>query len=171
MAIDVNGHCRSVPPVPLTPLSPAALDRCLAFRVDLPLAEHAAALARRTVADVLSGWQVVDEEWVYDVQLLCSELVGNAVRHGGKRVELALTLGDAQLLVEVSDGSSVVPEQRADAEEESGRGLAIIDALADRWGASTHGEGKTVWAAVRSPAVPTQRPGGRADHGPKPVAQ
>ena len=135
----------------------------LSFHVDLPLAQHAASLARRTVAGVLHSWHLLDEEWMYDVQLLCSELVGNAVRHGGQRVALTLVLDDAQLTVEVSDGSSAVPEPRADASDESGRGLAIIAAQATRWGVTSDAGGKTVWATMTIPQVPPQRRAGTAD--------
>jgi anti-sigma regulatory factor (Ser/Thr protein kinase) len=159
MAIDVNGHCGSVPRVTPPPHHSTGRATLLSFHVDLPLADHAAVLARRTVADVLHSWQTLDEDWIYDVQLLCSELVGNAVRHGGERVELSLALDELQLTVEVSDGSSVVPQQRADGSEESGRGLAIIHVLADEWGVRSDDRGKTVWATMTVPTAPQQRRG------------
>lgn len=124
----------------------------LSFRVDLPLVERAVVLARHTIVDVLRGWQLTDEDWTYDVLLLGSELVANAVRHGGRRVELGLTLREADLLVEVRDGSSVVPAPR-EAADESGRGLAIVTAIAADWGVLEHGDGKTVWARMDGPAL------------------
>jgi len=163
MAIDVNGHCVTLPGVSLPLHVPTDHPPALSFHIDLPLGEQAASLARRTVAGVLRSWRMLDEDWNYDVQLLCSELVGNAVRHGGQRVALALALGRAQLTVEVSDGSCVVPERREVAGQESGRGLTIIDVLADRWGVRSYADGKTVWATMTVPQVPAQRRAGSAE--------
>ena len=165
MAIDVNGHCASLPAVTVTPHVHAHRAAGLSFHVDLPLNGRASSLARRTVADVLRSWQVLDDDWNHDVQLLCSELVGNAVRHGERRVELALALSDTHLTVEVSDGSSVVPARRADGDEESGRGLAIIDVLAAEWGVTSHPHGKTVWATMAISPVPLQRRARRTGEG------
>lgn len=127
-------------------------DSRLSFHLDLPLAGRAPALARRAIVEVLRSWFVTDEDWTYDVTLLSSELVGNAVRHGGQRVALGLTLGDTDLVVEVRDGSSVMPVPR-DGSDESGRGLAIIAAIAADWGVREHADGKTVWARITGPAT------------------
>ncbi len=126
--------------------------------VDLPLRAEAAGQARRYVRDVLRTWQCPDD-LVYDVLLVTSELVSNAVRHGGRRCALHLEKSLEQLRIEVSDGSSVLPQQRADAADESGRGLAIIEATAGGWGVTESETGKTVWAQwpVAAPSAPVRR--------------
>ncbi len=113
-------------------------------RVELPLSNEAAAQARRYVRDVLRTWQCADD-LVYDILLVTSELVTNAVRHGGRRCALHLEKTAEQLRIEVCDGSSVLPQPREDADE-GGRGLAIIGAVAGSWGVSERDAGKSVWA-------------------------
>lgn len=85
------------------------------------------------------------------LELVASELVSNAVRHGGGHevsVLMKVQGGTALLEVADADGSSPVPRP-AGAADEDGRGLALIGALADAWGwhPRTHG-GKTVWASL-----------------------
>ena len=94
--------------------------------------------------------------------LVVSELVTNAVRHGPvleREVEIAVSvLSDGACLVEVRDESTTVPRPRAAncgqvGYEESGRGLHLVEALAEAWGVARHrdGRGKTVWALLPSP--------------------
>jgi len=160
MAIDVNGYCSSVhgmtsspDPIAPTPLMSA---------IELPPTDRAASLARRSVTDVLRSWQVDDDdEWTYDVLLVTSELVGNAFRYAGRRIALLLALDSSHLTVSVTDGSSVLPSLCAADTGESGRGLSIVDALAEDWGAVADDDGKTVWATLplgRGPAIERARP-------------
>jgi anti-sigma regulatory factor (Ser/Thr protein kinase) len=87
--------------------------------------------------------------------LITAELTANAVRHGhvsGRDFEVRLTADDVTLRVEVSDTRAErvpLPALREPpGDEESGRGLMLVAALADRWGAAPRakGPGKTVWA-------------------------
>ena len=80
------------------------------------------------------------------VELLVSELATNAVRHAnGARFSVELDV-DGLLLVAVCDASTRTPTpRRAAVRDEGGRGLAIVDALSDRWGAEVHLGGKCVW--------------------------
>jgi anti-sigma regulatory factor (Ser/Thr protein kinase) len=80
------------------------------------------------------------------VELLVSELATNAVRHAnGNRFSVEFD-ADGLLLVAVCDSSTRTPKpRRATAQAEDGRGLAIVDALADRWGAEVYLGGKCVW--------------------------
>ena len=80
------------------------------------------------------------------VRALC-EPVTNAVRHGAQRlsagrrcerirlslITLTLTLHPDALRAEVRDGSGILPVQRSARRDDCGRGLAIIDALAEYW--------------------------------------
>jgi anti-sigma regulatory factor (Ser/Thr protein kinase) len=154
MAIDVNGHCSTLVHMTALPAPEHALACAPSLHLDLPMAEQAAALARRALRSSLLAWGITDEDWVYDVLLLCSELVGNAVRHGTPGLALRARLEGAHLTLRVSDGSSMVPAPREDPGE-SGRGLAIIDALADAWGVSPRADGKCVWVSRALPVSAT----------------
>lgn len=108
------------------------------------------AIGRRTVADLLRTW-AVGQEPIDDALLIASELVGNAVRHSARQLSIELTLLDGVLEIAVDDGSGVLPEPRdLDPYAESGRGLAIIDALCIAWGTQTHADGKRVWARLKA---------------------
>lgn len=80
------------------------------------------------------------------VRLTVSEVVTNAVVHGRPPVTVRAFVRDRLLRVEVCDGSAArgVPQQ-ASAAASSGRGLAIVHAIAHRWGIEARGEGKAVW--------------------------
>ena len=80
-----------------------------------------------------------------DVTLVASELVSNVVQHtdaGG----LMEAWSDDPFVLNVTDFGSTVPRLHSDADEHGGRGLHIIDDLADDWGTTPHAHGKTVWA-------------------------
>lgn len=110
----------------------------------LPWSSQACHHAREAVRGALRQWGLDD---VADTaELLVSELVGNALRHA--RAPLALNcvlLGDTVCCV-VIDGSPDLPRvMGADTQDESGRGLALVELLATRWGSDTNREGKAVW--------------------------
>jgi anti-sigma regulatory factor (Ser/Thr protein kinase) len=90
----------------------------------------------------------------YDVdtlRLLVSEVVTNAVRHGGssRPVEVHATW-NSEVRVEVSDqGEGFTPAPRQGAlDDPGGFGLLLVGRLADRWGVETEG-GTTVWFVLR----------------------
>jgi anti-sigma regulatory factor (Ser/Thr protein kinase) len=85
-----------------------------------------------------------------DAELLVDELVVNALVHGAGDIELAMELTSELLRVSVSDtGRGAVQMQPAlsDGSTEGGRGLFIVDHVADSWGVKRHAadSGKTVW--------------------------
>ncbi|MEW2518605.1 SpoIIE family protein phosphatase [Actinacidiphila alni] len=85
-------------------------------------------------------------------ELLVSELVTNAIRAASYEVELRL-MRVGKLLVEVSDDNHNLPQlQRADADDEQGRGLALVSHLSRRWGTSRKAVGKVVWFELPLPA-------------------
>lgn len=102
------------------------------------------ARARRLVRGQLLGWGLADA--VDTAELLVSEVVTNAVRHGdGQRIGLRLVRTDA-LLCEVTDDEPALPALLgAGIHDESGRGLRVVSRLAREWGASAAGHRKTVW--------------------------
>lgn len=82
---------------------------------------------------------------VEDVVLVVSELVTNAVRAEAAVIDLSLVVEDERVQVEISDDAEGWPRmRRADPEDLSGRGLAIVDQLADRWDTTQLRRGKRV---------------------------
>ncbi|GAA1194336.1 hypothetical protein GCM10009654_59320 [Streptomyces hebeiensis] len=86
--------------------------------------------------------------------LLLSELVTNALRHGsppGRDIAVTLHRVDGLIRLEVEDAGDFLPRPRTPGlEDECGRGLALIEALADDWGvAPRRGPGKRVWVTLK----------------------
>ncbi|MET8078929.1 ATP-binding protein [Streptomyces sp. NPDC005303] len=96
----------------------------------------------------------VDESLVETLILLVSELVTNAVVHTGRPAVLRLSLPGAEaesatVRLEVADRSDRAPVPRCvDGDATGGRGLALVDGLADRWGWSPEGAGKSIWCEL-----------------------
>ncbi|MFD5772664.1 ATP-binding protein [Streptomyces fungicidicus] len=97
-------------------------------------------------------------DWGYDSEAarhVVAELATNAVTHGrvpGRDFRLAFYVVDHTLRIEVTDtrGERLPDPQPASHEAESGRGLLLVEALADRWGVSEDRfPRKTVWAELR----------------------
>jgi serine/threonine-protein kinase RsbW len=107
--------------------------------------------AVRTRARVLwSAWGLAPS-LADDASLLLTEMISNALLHtGSETVHVFLRSDRSRLVIMVGDSSPQMPV-RADApadEELFGRGLVIVDAIADRWGAYTVPTGKIVWALL-----------------------
>ncbi|MEU5918697.1 ATP-binding protein [Streptomyces sp. NPDC047141] len=85
-----------------------------------------------------------------DVLLLVSEVVTNALTHGGVPYELRLDGIESRLWVQVSDTSPVRPRPhgRHRADRPSGHGLYLLGQLAEAWGCVPRGRGKAVWFEV-----------------------
>ncbi|MGH1554828.1 ATP-binding protein [Streptomyces sp. L7] len=88
-------------------------------------------------------------------RLLASELLTNAVRHGRGPINLALSATDTTLTLDVRDQDPTPPQpRRADPDVETGRGLALVAALADQWGTRPEPGGKTIWCTLpRTPRI------------------
>jgi anti-sigma regulatory factor (Ser/Thr protein kinase) len=105
--------------------------------------------ARRFALEVLGpvGSPVDDA-----VALMVTELAANAVRHAASHFTVDVDRGSTEIRVEVSDIGPGRPEVRSPAPTEpSGRGLRIVEALADAWGvvpAPGAAVGKTVWFTI-----------------------
>ena len=106
---------------------------------------------RRVVSDTLQGWDV--SSVIDDIVLIVSELVTNAVRYDGPRVDLHVQLRAGVLRVVVHDGASAPdPTRGRDDDDDGGRGLQIVEALARRWGIQPVPNGKNVWAELDVPS-------------------
>lgn len=80
------------------------------------------------------------------VELLTSELVTNAVRHAHSTARVAVELVGPRVRVSVTDDGPGVPTTgHPSPDAESGRGLELVDSLAEQWGVTTLEVGKTVW--------------------------
>jgi anti-sigma regulatory factor (Ser/Thr protein kinase) len=129
--------------------------------LELVPALRAPRAARAFVAETLTAWNVQAER-VEAAQLVVSELVTNAVLYAADSpaIRLDLRLTDGVVRVLVSDGSLGEPERRPHPDPwtaETGRGIWLVDAFAERWGTETHGrDGKTVWCEL-SIEAPTSR--------------
>ena len=120
--------------------------------VALPAVGTAASQARDVAQGYLAGLGLdVDAE--FDVLVVVSELVTNAVRHGRAPIVLRLRCDGEFVVVEVSDGGSELP-RIADAApaDVTGRGLHLVAALSASWGCRPTGSGKAVWSCVHAPA-------------------
>jgi signal transduction histidine kinase len=100
--------------------------------------------ARRFVSDTARSWGLGDVASI--AELLVSELVTNAVRHGRTGGELRIDALPAGLRVVVVDRGGGVPAQRRTTSDDvTGRGLAVVAALSRRWGTSVSTGFTEVW--------------------------
>ncbi|WP_190203710.1 SpoIIE family protein phosphatase [Streptomyces fumanus] len=111
---------------------------------DVPPDPARVAAVRQSATDRLTAWGL--DETAFVTELVVSELVTNAIRHGEPPIQLRL-IRDRTLICEVSDASSTSPHlRRAHAYDEGGRGLLLVAQLTQRWGSRQTGTGKTIWA-------------------------
>lgn len=154
-------------------IAPRAESEEPVYRADFAMGEHSARHLRRILRLYLNGWGLVG---VADAaELAFTELIANVVRHvPGRRCQtfiFRLPDGDG-VRVEVADGCPTVPRvAEGDVLDEGGRGLVLVDAVADKWGVEVRrdGGGKTVWfeclaaapGAGAGSVTPTVRPAPR----------
>lgn len=116
-----------------------------------------AAEARRELGADLVGLGL-PRAVVENAALVVSELIGNAVRYGrplpGNTLRVAWAVEPGCLVLKVSDGGSPRSPRFREAgpSDVRGRGLAIVDALARKWGVDRYENGagpvSTVWAEL-----------------------
>jgi anti-sigma regulatory factor (Ser/Thr protein kinase) len=113
--------------------------------VELPADRTAPSRARRFVSSTLQASNVPPPV-IDDAVLLASELVTNALLHARSAPRLDLVLDGAGLRCTVDDDSVVPPRRRHyDNDAATGRGLALVESLAARWGSEATAHGKRVW--------------------------
>ncbi|MCA1219178.1 ATP-binding protein [Streptomyces sp. 8L] len=118
---------------------------CVAVAPHLHLVPH----VRHAIVAALHLWGI--PEIADDMGLIATELVANAVQYGEPTcVTVVFTVSDGLAVLEVTDDNGERPAVRQTAEDdEGGRGLILVRALAERWGCrhGTRGR-KTVWASL-----------------------
>ncbi|MFB6640717.1 ATP-binding protein [Streptomyces chartreusis] len=134
----MNGY---IPPTHLAPFR-------LQYRLRLTAGDHSARHIRAIVRSLLGEWEM--RELTDAVELGVTELVANVVRHvPDRRCEVLVLRQPSGVRVEVSDGCAQLPvlPQELSPNSENGRGLVLLDAVADKWGVDAAGRrgGKTVW--------------------------
>ena len=116
----------------------------------LPGLEESAEVARQLVHKALEAWSLghLSDSGV----LLVTELVANAVKHTNTRSITVLVCRPSARFVRIGviDQARVIPEMVKPGADllTSGRGLLLIDGLADRWGTDMYSWGKQVWAEL-----------------------
>ncbi|MFE3637955.1 ATP-binding protein [Streptomyces sp. NPDC059168] len=149
------------------PTLPLPLPEQTVFSFRFTSSPRGARLARRLASCQMDAWG-----WRYDtpthdaVELIVGELAANAVTHGrvpGRDAALRLYRrdGEGRVRIEVSDtcGERLPVVRDAGSEEDGGRGLVLVAALAEEWGVAPRpaAPGKTVWAVVAAGAPPAPR--------------
>lgn len=163
----IPGAARSVPPPTAADAVhvPGGRGASVVLSLRLPASVDAVPRARHALRTVLSGEKVpsgedappgesVDEP-LEILELLVSELVTNAVRHAPQSTEVTVQLlyGDGVLRLAVADAGGPLrrPGRQPRASDENGRGLLLVEALADSWGSYPVAGGKVVWCDVPVP--------------------
>ncbi|MER6090884.1 ATP-binding protein [Streptomyces bluensis] len=109
--------------------------------------------ARRALREFLRHWGRPGRSEI--AELLTSELVTNALIHTDRDAVLTATVSPQELRVEVRDFVGRRPQPRVpDAGDGThGRGLILVQSLADSWGVRSHGVGKAVWFELGADAA------------------
>ncbi|WP_367669316.1 ATP-binding protein [Streptomyces sp. DT2A-34] len=118
------------------------------YRLRLVVGTHSARHIRTIARTLLDEWAM--RELTDAVELGVTELVANVVRHvPDRRCEVLVLRQSTGVRVEVSDDCAQLPVVDAafSPDAEGGRGLVLLDAVADKWGVDAAGGrgGKTVW--------------------------
>lgn len=118
-------------------------------QIRLKADRQAPSVARAVIQDVLSETDLTD--LCDDAVLLTTELTTNAVLHAGTDIELKIDVGEAGLRVSVCDGRRGelpvvdIMNMLAHPLSAGGRGLSLVDQIADAWGTTHDKSGKSVW--------------------------
>ncbi|QKW07678.1 SpoIIE family protein phosphatase [Streptomyces sp. NA04227] len=140
------------------------------FALTLAQAEpERVAAARQQVREVLHDWS--DPEQVDSAVLLVSEMLTNVLVHTDGDALLVVVVsgerGRRRLRVSAGDGSDDLPHLRRPGElASSGRGLVLMDVLADAWGVDPQGDGKSIWFELNEAGRAGHHGGAEADGGP-----
>jgi anti-sigma regulatory factor (Ser/Thr protein kinase) len=132
--------------------------------VTVPPVPRAVAAARAWSRQTINRWRLGDA--AEPIAHLVSELVTNSVEHAQcVSVTVLLMYAAGMLRLEVRDQDAVnVPVLKSPQPGDvNGRGLVIVEALADRWGVRVTSEGKAVWCEFAVPTPASSADGGEPD--------
>jgi len=117
---------------------------------------RASRMARRVISSLLDD---PDDPVADAVTLVTSELVSNVVQHtaDGGHLDAWDPRPDVPLVVEVSDRDRAAPAPRTP-DVDGGRGMHIVDTLADDWGVERTEHGKVIWAEFDRSKATDRRP-------------
>ncbi|MFE5162645.1 ATP-binding protein [Streptomyces sp. NPDC056697] len=103
--------------------------------------------ARRRVVELAKSLGLsLDEAAMDDLALLAGEVIANAIVHTGASCTVCVAASGSRVQVEVTDVDRAdLSPRRADLDDETGRGLFLINALASDWGTRLDGAGKVTW--------------------------
>jgi anti-sigma regulatory factor (Ser/Thr protein kinase) len=130
---------------------------CQLATARLPCTSTSVRSARAFVTTQLSEWGVTASDVAHgrlaDTLLVTSELVTNAVKFCTDDVELRLVAHRQYIEIAVSDNNPKLAHvEHPGPLMPGGRGLRLVDAVAERWGQQGRSGGKTVWAHLFLPA-------------------
>lgn len=117
-------------------------------------------MSSRTARHFVADWCIAEGifgDVVDTLLLLTAELVTNAVLHGRSEVVLRVGHAGSHVRVGVGDENTRLPQRRdVDPEALNGRGMALVEALADAHGVDVESYGKTVWFDVATAVAPVR---------------
>jgi anti-sigma regulatory factor (Ser/Thr protein kinase) len=128
--------------------------------------------ARRQVVSLAQALGLpLSDQTLETVELLASEVIANAVLYTDAPCDVSVTRADERLRVEVTDTDASLPSTvEAGPNDERGRGLLLVSALADAWGTQPEPPGKTTWFEITSEPSAEDMGDNRADAPPSPHA-
>ena len=114
------------------------------------------AVVRQEIRQLLVEWELV--ALTDDIVLVVSEMLANALHHAdGSVAAMRIHLRPDAVVIEVSDQGAAVPRLGQPAfDDDRGRGMFLIDRLADRWGFRRIEDGKVVWCEMAIPESMSQ---------------
>jgi anti-sigma regulatory factor (Ser/Thr protein kinase) len=137
-----SGVIGAPPPRSPPPHDTADLTMCFPGAADAPRA------ARYFVIDTLQAWGV-ETRLVDNAALVVTELTTNAMMHARSGSKVRISASRDAICIAVEDAATALPIQRSPtALASSGRGLAMVAALSQQWGAELLDDGKVVWAEL-----------------------
>ena len=120
--------------------------------IDLPPVATSVPAARHLVRELLRAWEVPHDR--EDAALLVTELVANVIDHVAGKANFTLELSVSGSWLRIADPSTTAIRpvvQELSHDRPRGRGLRMVQSIAERWGADEHDGGKRVWFDLRPP--------------------
>ena len=111
--------------------------------------------ARRAVRE-RAATVVADEMLLDDIELMAAEAVANAILHGTGIVTVTIATDGRRIRVDVTDDGPAQDDADSEPRLDHGRGLTVIDALADEWGFDQSSRRTRLWFLVDAHRAPTE---------------